>query len=170
MPFQLPRKTTCRAGVLSDTHGHLPQAVVNQLRDVDLIIHAGDIDTPDILPVLARIAPVVAVQGNMDRGKWTSGLSMTETTRAGGKWIHVLHDLNNLDLVPEAAGFSVVVSGHTHRPHLSHRSGVMYLNPGSATHPRRPFPASLAILEIREESVDARFIDLERQCALAALF
>ncbi len=158
----LPQHSVYQVGVLSDTHGHVPRTALKWLNGVDLIIHAGDIDTPEVLSVLARLAPLLAVRGNMDRGGWTADLSTTEAIQVGRRWIYVLHDFNHLDLTPEAAEFGIVISGHTHRPHLSKRSGVMYLNPGSTTHPRHPFPASMAILEIREKTIDARFIDLER--------
>ncbi len=159
---ELSQKQEYRVGVISDTHGHLPKTAATRLSSADLIIHAGDIDTPEILADLKQIAPVVFVRGNMDRGVWASHLSPTEGIQVGHVWIYVIHDLSRFDLAPEATGFGIVISGHTHCPHLSQRSGVMYLNPGSTTHPRHPSPASMAILEIREETVDTRFIDLER--------
>jgi len=160
MQPDLPHQPEYRVGILSDTHGHISPTALKWLNDVDLIIHAGDIDTPGILPVLARMAPLVAVRGNMD-GPWAADLSLTETAQVGKIWIFVLHDLTRLDLAPEAAGFDIVISGHTHRSHLLRKSGILYLNPGSATHPRHSFPASMALLRIRKETVTTRFIDLD---------
>jgi putative phosphoesterase len=159
---ELSQKSEYRVGVISDTHGHLPKTAATRLSSADLIIHAGDIDTPKILADLKQIAPVVFVRGNMDRGVWASRLSPTEGIQVGHVWIYVIHDLSRFDLAPEATGFQVAISGHTHRPHLSKQRGTIYLNPGSTTHPRHPFPASMAFLEIREKAIDVRFIDLER--------
>jgi len=97
----------------------------------------------------------------MDFGSWAADLSETETVQVGGIWIYILHDLNRLDLLPESAGFSVVISGHTHRSQLSKRNGTLYINPGSATYPRHPAPASVAFLRIRGKKAEARFISLD---------
>jgi hypothetical protein len=126
-----------------------------------LIIHAGDIDSPSLLPLLERIAPLVAVRGNMDFGSWAADLSETETVQVGRTWIYILHDLNRLDLLPESGGFRVVISGHTHRSQLSKRNGTLYLNPGSSTYPRHPAPASMAFLRIQGKKTEARLINLD---------
>ena len=161
MPPQLTDKLEYRVGIISDTHGHLCQTATKQLGNVDLIIHAGDIDSPRLLPLLERIAPLVAVRGNMDFGSWATDLSETETIQVGRTWIHIRHDLSRLDLLPESAGFGVVISGHTHRSQLSKRNGTLYINPGSATYPRHPAPASMAFLRVRGKKTEARFINLD---------
>ena len=97
----------------------------------------------------------------MDFGSWAADLSETETVQVGGIWIYILHDLNQLDLLPESAGFSVVISGHTHRSQLSKRNGTLYINPGSATYPRHPGPASMAFLRIQGKKTEARLINLD---------
>jgi putative phosphoesterase len=136
------------AGVISDTHGVLVPEALKILMDVDLIIHAGDIDTPAVLNELNRIAPVVAVQGNMDRGNWASQLCETEAIEIGQCFLYVLHDVSRLDLDPSAAGMHAVIHGHTHQPSDELQNGVRFLNPGSATHPRRNAPPSLMRLYI----------------------
>jgi uncharacterized protein len=136
------------AGVISDTHGVLVPEVLRILMGVDLIIHAGDIDTPAVLNELKRIAPVVAVQGNMDRGNWASHLCETEAIEIGRCFLYVLHDVGRLDMDPSAAGMHVVIHGHTHQPSDELQNGVRFLNPGSATHPRRNAPPSLMKLYI----------------------
>ncbi|MEA3230495.1 MAG: metallophosphoesterase [Thermodesulfobacteriota bacterium] len=161
MKPQLTEKSEYRVGILADTHGHLNQTVVKRLGNVDLIIHAGDIDSPSVLPALEKIAPLVAVRGNMDFGPWAADLPQTETVQVGRTWIYILHDLSRLDLLPESVGFGVVISGHTHRSQLSRRNGTLYINPGSVTYPRHPAPASMAFLLIRGEKTEARLFNLD---------
>jgi len=148
-------------GVISDTHGVLIPEVFKVLSGVDLIIHAGDIDTPAVLNDLNRIAPVVAVKGNMDRGNWASHLCETETVEIGPCLLYVLHDISRLDLDPSAAGIHAVVHGHTHQPSDALQNGVRFLNPGSATHPRRNMPPSLLKLYITGTDLLPELIHLE---------
>ena len=136
------------AGVISDTHGVLIPEALKILMGVDLIIHAGDIDTQAVLNDLNRIAPVFAVRGNMDRGNWASHLCETEAIEIGQCLLYVLHDINRLDLDPSMAGMHAVVHGHTHQPSDELQKGVRFLNPGSATHPRRNTQPSLLMLYI----------------------
>ena len=152
-----------RIGVISDTHGSLDAAAINALRGVNLIIHAGDIDTPDVLRALNRTAPVTAVRGNMDRGRWSADLSAAEVVEAGESLIYVLHDLQRLDLDPAAAGFRAVVCGHTHRPAVRHRNGIVFINPGSAAYPRWGNDPSVAVLECGTADIQARIIFFESQ-------
>jgi putative phosphoesterase len=119
-------------GVISDTHGLLRPEALQSLRGSDHIIHAGDVGAPEILAELATIAPVTAIRGNVDKAAWARSLSETEVVEIGGVLIYVLHDLGQLDLKPEAAGFKVVISGHSHVPKQETRGGVLYFNPGSA--------------------------------------
>jgi len=148
------------AGVISDTHGVLVPEALKILMGVDLIIHAGDIDTPAVLNELNRIAPVVAVQGNMDRGDWASHLCETEAIEIGQCLLYVLHDISRLDIDPSAAGMHAVVHGHTHQPSDELQNGVRYLNPGSATHPRRNLPPSLMKLYITGTDLRQELIHL----------
>jgi len=148
------------AGVISDTHGVLVPEALNILMGVDLIIHAGDIDTPAVLNELNRIAPVVAVRGNMDRGNWASHLCETEVIEIGQCLLYVLHDISRLDLDPSAAGMHAVIHGHTHQPSDVLQNGVRFLNPGSATHPRRNAPPSLLRLYISGTALRPELINL----------
>ncbi|MBT8396765.1 MAG: metallophosphoesterase family protein [Gemmatimonadetes bacterium] len=147
-------------GVISDTHGLLRAEALVALTGVDQIIHAGDMGDPAILDELAGIAPVTAVQGNMDWGEWTKGLHETEVLEVGGVSLFVLHDLEELDLNPDAAGFSAVVSGHTHLPDISWKGGVLYLNPGSAGPVRGEKPVTLALVEIFGDRLEPRIVTL----------
>jgi uncharacterized protein len=123
-------------GVISDTHGVLRPEAVEALRGSDRILHAGDIGDPKILEALARIAPVAAIRGNIDTEPWAHALPETEVVEAGNISIYMLHNLKQLDLKPEAAGFRVVLYGHSHKPNIEEKNGVLYFNPGSAG-PRR---------------------------------
>jgi putative phosphoesterase len=149
-----------RIGVISDTHDLLRPEAVSALAGVELIIHAGDIGNPQILAELAQIAPVHAVRGNTDRGAWATDLPLNRVVEVGGVLIYVLHELYTLDLDPAVAGFSAVIFGHSHYPHLEHKNGVLYLNPGSAGPWRFKLPVSLAILEIQNRSLQPKLIKL----------
>ena len=123
-------------GVISDTHGLVRPAALTALAGSQLIVHAGDVGSPEVLDQLRGIAPVVAVRGNNDRGAWAECLSATEVVDLDGVFLYVLHDVKELDLDPRAAGFRAVIAGHSHRPGMEERDGVLFLNPGSAG-PRR---------------------------------
>lgn len=150
-----------RIGVISDTHGLLRPEAVEALRGCDRIVHAGDVGDPAILGELGRVAPVVAVRGNVDRGGWADALPETEVVEAGSASLYVLHDLAALDLDPVAAGFAAVVSGHTHRPTSELRGDVLYLNPGSAGPRRFRLPITVARLTVSGGRLGAEIVDLD---------
>ena len=150
-----------RIGVVSDTHGLVRPELLEALSGVEMIIHAGDVGGAQVLEVLRAQAPVVAVRGNMDGGPWARGLREAEVVEMGRVLLYVLHDAQEIDLDPAAAGFRAVISGHTHRPALSRRNGVLFLNPGSAGPRRFRLPVSAAILHLGGESLQAELIDLE---------
>ncbi|MGD9975233.1 MAG: metallophosphoesterase [Desulfatirhabdiaceae bacterium] len=148
------------AMVISDTHGRLSEAAVSVLQRADLIIHAGDLDTEDILTRLLAIAPVVAVRGNMDRGQWTTHLSRTELFQIGKNRIYLLHDISALDLDPGAADIQVVIHGHTHQPMMEKQEKFLVINPGSASHPRNGFNPSAMKLSFNGSAVTPEIIFL----------
>jgi len=147
-------------GVISDTHGLLRAEAIEVLRGSDHIIHAGDVGAPEILDQLGAIAPVTAVRGNVDKGRWAQRLPETEVFEAGGISIYVLHDLAQLDLNLKAAGFAAVVSGHTHVPKREMRDGVLYFNPGSAGPRRFKLPVSVGKLIVEDGSVRGELLTL----------
>lgn len=157
----LDNKSNLRIGILSDTHGHLDPSAGKLLAKVDAIIHAGDVGGPEIIDILAQMAPVVAVRGNMDGGRWASDLPGLEIVQAGGLMLCVLHDGNMLDLDPVAAGIRVVISGHTHRPSIAEKQGVLYINPGSASSPRHGYAPSIALLSIIDQQPAAQIVMLD---------
>ena len=149
-----------RIGLISDTHGLLRPEAVDALRGSDFIVHAGDIGE-GVLQPLRTLALLSVVRGNNDRAPWAQDLNDTETLRCGDITLHVLHDLSQLALDPRAAGVDVVVSGHSHRPRIERRGGVLYVNPGSAGPVRFHLPVSVALLQVVGREVSARVVELE---------
>ena len=147
-------------GVISDTHGSLRPEAVEALRGSDRILHAGDVGDPKILEALARIAPVTAIRGNIDTEPWASTLPETEVIEAGNISIYMLHNLRQLDLKPEGAGFRVVIYGHSHKPKIEEKNGVLYFNPGSAGPRRFHLPVIVGRLMIQSRKVWAELIEL----------
>lgn len=150
-----------RVGLISDTHGLLRREATAFLRGSDFIVHAGDIGHASVLHELAALAPVTAVRGNNDREPWAESVRETEVLEVGEVLIYVLHDLAQLDLDPAAAGFRVVVSGHSHRPAVTERDGVLYVNPGSSGPRRFSLPVAVAELHVVGASVEARLVELD---------
>ena len=150
-----------RVGLISDTHGLLRPEAVTFLRGSDHIIHAGDIGDATVLRQLNVLAPVTAVRGNNDRGSWADVIPESQVLQVDNVFMYVLHDLAELDLDPGAAGFQVVVSGHSHQPLVETRDGVLYVNPGSSGPRRFKLPVAVAELDIEGHSVRARVVELE---------
>ena len=161
MTIKLKHQNSYLIGVISDTHGRLPSGVPQAFENADLIIHAGDIGDQKVLDQLSKIAPVVAVRGNMDIGKWAGQLPETEVVEIGQIVLYVLHIANRLDLDPEKSGFKAVISGHTHRPDVYEENGVTFINPGSASYPKSGQPRSAALIQIKENRLDLKLIDLK---------
>lgn len=148
-------------GLISDTHGLLRPEAVAALRGVDRILHAGDVGELEILDALRKVAPVTAVRGNVDHGAVGADLPETEVIEIEGISIYMLHEIQKLDLRPEAAGFRVVVYGHSHRPSIEEKKSVVYFNPGSAGPRRFQLPVSVGKLVIHGVVVRAEVVELE---------
>ena len=146
-------------GVISDTHGLLRPEAIEALRGVRKIIHAGDVGTPKVLRELEKLAPVVAVRGNVD-GSWANHIPLTQVAEVDDVSIYVLHVLQELDLKPDAAGFRAVVYGHSHQPKVEQKNGVLYFNPGSAGPRRFSLPVCVGRLVIDQNVVSAEIIEL----------
>jgi putative phosphoesterase len=149
-----------RVGLISDTHGLMRPEALTALAGVAHIVHAGDIGAPEILTQLRAIAPVTAVRGNNDKDTWARGIAEHEVVEIRGKRVYVLHDLKELDLDPRAAGFAVVVTGHSHKPLIMTRDEVLYVNPGSAGPRRFKLPICVALLEIAGDAIHAEIREL----------
>lgn len=155
------RGRVIRIGVISDTHGLLRPEALKALHGVEHILHAGDVGDAAILDALRAIAPVTAIRGNIDEGGPCSYLPPTELAELGEHNIYMLHDVKQLDLNPEAAGISAVIFGHSHKPLVEWRRGVLFLNPGSAGPRRFELPVTLAWLTIEDDSLSAQIIHLD---------
>jgi putative phosphoesterase len=147
-------------GLISDTHGLLRPSALRAMQGAELIIHAGDVGDAGILDALKKIAPVVVVRGNVDTEQWAEALPITAVADAGATQIYVLHDVKQLDLNPKTAGFSIVVSGHSHQPGQTERDGVIYINPGSAGPRRFQLPITVARLDLKQRPWKAEFTDV----------
>ncbi|HET8881485.1 MAG TPA: metallophosphoesterase family protein [Solimonas sp.] len=147
-------------GLISDTHGLLRREALTALRGSELIVHAGDIGAPDVLDALRELAPLVAIRGNNDTGAWARKLPDTLTFDADGRRVHLLHDLKTLAVEPRGDGIAVVVSGHSHKPKIERRDGVLYVNPGSAGPRRFSLPVTVATLRVDGPRFDAEIIAL----------
>ena len=150
-----------KIGIISDTHGLVRQSVIKSFKDVNLIVHAGDVGKPEVLETLQTIAKAHPVRGNVDGGKWADSLPFTEVVQVGQVYLYVLHDLETLDLDPAAAGFNVVISGHSHIPEIKEQNGVIFLNPGSAGPRRFTYPITIAFLYIKGTSIETEIVELK---------
>ena len=147
-------------GLISDTHGLLRPQALRALEGSDLIVHAGDVGDPEILEALKTIAPVFAVRGNVDTDPWAQALPETEVIETDPLTMYVLHDVHALDLDPAAAGFHIVVSGHSHKPARAEKGGVLFINPGSAGPRRFDLPVTVALLHVDQSPWKIDFVHL----------
>ena len=154
------RPPIVRVGLISDTHGLLRPEAVDALRGCDRILHAGDIGDATILDRLAAIAPTTAIRGNNDTDDWARALGDAVTLRIDGVAIHVVHDLKTLPAHPPEGAVDVIVAGHSHRPLVERRDGVLIVNPGSAGRRRFRLPITVGELVVRNGVVDARIVAL----------
>lgn len=159
--MRLPKSSPSLAvGIISDTHGLLRSEAVDKLRGVDAIVHAGDVGDPEILTQLEQIAPVTAVRGNIDTSAWSEKLPEKNALEIGGVTLYVLHNLEDLNLDPAAAGFAAVIFGHSHQPLLEWRKDVLFFNPGSAGPRRFSLPVSLGRLTLLNAKLNPELIEL----------
>ena len=149
-----------KIGLISDTHGLLRPEALAALQGCDHLIHAGDIGKPEILAQLQAIAPLSAVRGNNDQGAWAEDLPERLLLKFGRTALYVLHDLADLDIDPQAHGIAAVIAGHSHKPHLEERHGVLYINPGSAGPRRFHLPIGLGFVHLEQGRVRPELIEL----------
>jgi len=158
--FTARRGAPIKVGVISDTHGLLRPEALEALRGSDLIIHAGDVGTPEVLDRLRDVAPTFAVRGNNDNGAWAAKLPITADIEVGDVRVHVVHEIAHFDQDPKAGRIAVVVSGHSHRPSAERRAGILYLNPGSAGPRRFTLPIAVARLSVSGRRVRSKIVHL----------
>ena len=147
-------------GVISDTHGLLRPEAVAALAGVEHILHAGDVGDIRILETLREIAPVTAIRGNVDQWGECAELPATDVVELQDRLFYLIHSAGDLDINPAVAGVAAVVSGHSHKPSIKERNGVMYLNPGSAGPRRFSLPVTIALMTVSQDSVAARIVEL----------
>lgn len=149
-----------RLGVIADTHGLLRPEAVAALRGCQHLLHLGDIGKPQLLDELRQLAPLDAVRGNNDTEAWAEAIPETLELAFGGLRLYLIHDLKQLRIDPRAAGFDLVLAGHSHKPLQEVRDGVLYLNPGSAGPRRFKLPISLAIVTIAQGRAEVEMLTL----------
>ena len=154
-------------GIISDTHGLLRWEAEAALTGVDHIIHAGDVGTPEILERLRRIAPVTAVRGNNDKGSWADPLPATAIVDISGQRLYVVHDIAKLDVDPVVDGIAAIIAGHSHKPAVSEKDGVLFLNPGSAGPRRFNLPVAIAKLIVDQGAIRAEICNLQIKSPLS---
>jgi putative phosphoesterase len=150
---------TTIVGVISDTHGLVRPEAKAVLAACDVLVHAGDIGKPEVLDELRSVAPLTAIRGNVD--KWATEMPDSAVVEIEGRRLYVLHNLKELDGDPAAEGLDAVISGHSHKPNIAEKNGVLYLNPGSAGPRRFSLPIAVAILKVLPERFDARIVELD---------
>jgi len=150
-----------QVGLISDTHGLLRPEALDALRGSELILHAGDVGKPEILDELRKLAPVVAIRGNVDTSPWARQLRETELVETAAASFYLIHNINDLTLSPSAAGIQVVLFGHSHQPTQYEKEGVLYINPGSAGPRRFNLPISLARFGLATKPWSVDFITLK---------
>ena len=154
------QQSSVHVGVIADTHGLIRPEALAALQGSDLIVHAGDVGSAEVLIHLRAIAPTIAVRGNVDTSAWARTLPATKIVNVGERSLYVLHVLSDLDVDAKAANFAAVISGHTHRPSAEVRDGVLYLNPGSAGPRRFKLPIAVARLQIAGDQLSHEIIEL----------
>jgi putative phosphoesterase len=152
-----------RVGLVADTHGLLRTAAKRFAAECDYLIHAGDIGSQEILDELSVLAPLTVVKGNNDEQGWATSLPETELIRLGGVFVYVIHDIAKLAVKPSSASSRVIVSGHSHKPSIQEREGILYVNPGSCGPRRFNLPISVGELLIDGAEVRARTMELSHQ-------
>lgn len=149
-----------RIGVISDTHGLVREEVQGLFHGCDVILHAGDIGRYSVLEDLRRIAPVIAVRGNIDKEQWAKEIDEYEVIEIEGKYIYILHNIQELDLEPKGQ-FDIVIFGHSHKPVNEDKDGVLYFNPGSAGPRRFNLPIAIGVIEIKGNGLHSEIIEIK---------
>ncbi len=147
-------------GLISDTHGLIRPEAIEALQGVDLVVHAGDIGKPEVLDALKAIGPLVAIKGNNDSGAWAKALPDTRLVQTADTRLFVIHNVKELDCDPATNGYDVIITGHSHKPSIVTRDGVLFVNPGSAGPRRFKLPVAVGKLFIQNQKINAELIEL----------
>ena len=125
-----------------------------------MLRHAGDVGASEVLDQLGSMAPIVAVRGNNDKGRWAKAIPETEVIEIGKLRILILHDVKDIPFNPSDRDIHVVISGHSHRPLIDRCDRILFLNPGSAGPRRFKLPVTVARLSIDGRDTKAEIVDL----------
>lgn len=147
--------------MISDTHGLLRPEAITALQGCDLILHAGDIGAPEILEDLRDLAPVIAVKGNNDRAQWADLLPISHHLTVGPYTFLLTHDASALCVESVTPPVNMIISGHSHKPAITTRNGIVFLNPGSAGPRRFTLPIALARISVGDSQFMPELIHLE---------
>lgn len=148
-------------GVISDTHGLVRPEALEALQGAEALLLPGDIGKPEVLDTLREVAPVHAIRGNIDVGRWADAIPFDQTVELHEHRVHLIHDISTLRIDPKREGIDVVVYGHSHKPSIHRDDGVLYLNPGSAGPRRFRLPIAVARLWL-DGAPKAEVVELER--------
>ena len=148
-----------KIGLIADTHGLMRPEALAALKGSEIIIHAGDIGRPEVIDALNAMAPVIAIRGNNDRDSWAKQIPDLLDLQINGVRIYVIHNVNEMDSA-SASGFQAVVSGHSHKPNLVTKDGVLFINPGSAGPRRFKLPVTVGKLLFVRDTIKAKIVNL----------
>jgi putative phosphoesterase len=149
-----------RIGLISDTHGLVRPEALAALKGVELIVHAGDIGKPEVLDALQAIAPLAAIKGNNDTAAWARHIPEVLDLHVNDRTLRVIHNVRDVEINPGAAGFDIVISGHSHKPSVETRGDVLLVNPGSAGPRRFKLPVTVGLLFLQKAQAKAEIIAL----------
>jgi len=153
-------------GIISDTHNILPESVFKHFESVDYIFHAGDIGDLKIIDELEKMAPVIAVHGNIDGGMTRKEIPAIYYDTINGISICQIHDIGSVknfsyELFKNGKKVDLVIFGHMHRPSYEVYQKTAFINPGSASYPRNHKYGTIAMINLNGKSITHQFIDLE---------
>ena len=153
-----------KIGVISDTHGLLRQEVVDYLQTCQVILHAGDINRPEVLERLREIAPLYVVRGNNDKGEWAEGLPLSLECEIEGYRFYMTHQKK--DIPKEQPKVDFIIVGHSHKYLEEKKDGMIWLNPGSCGKRRFDLEISMAIIQVDGDTVEIQKVVLsgEKAC------
>jgi len=155
-------------GILSDTHGSLPEQAINHFNDVDFIIHAGDIGKPEIISTLENLAPVYAVYGNIDSWPILARHPRTIFKEFAGRSLYIIHDITSInyfrfELFKKNLKPEMVIYGHTHLPGFEIYQQIIFLNPGSASRPKANKKGTIVKLDLSRKELNPKFIEIKSE-------
>lgn len=140
-------------GLISDTHGLLREEVISNLKDCDLILHAGDIGKIDVIEKLNKIANTKAILGNVDKNINSNNILNEKIIEVMGKRVYLIHDISKISIDVKKENIDIVVYGHSHKSNIYEKDKILYINPGSVGPKRFKLPTTMAKLVIQDKKI-----------------